>query len=105
MKSSALHVTSNQAMAAPNGSALAVRPDRVVQLGKPSSGRPLAEGAMWSTPLIELEPAAERRGALARVVSASMRVDCSSRPHLGPSRPRSDLAVRAGCHVPLEVVG
>jgi hypothetical protein len=79
MKSSALHVTSNQAMAAPNGSALAVRPDRVVQLGKPSSGRPLAEGAMWSTPLIELEPAAERRGALARVAV----VEAMS----GPSRP------------------
>jgi hypothetical protein len=45
---------------------LGVRPDHVVQLGEPSSGRPLGEGAMGSRPVIELEPAGERCGALCR---------------------------------------
>jgi dTDP-4-dehydrorhamnose 3,5-epimerase-like enzyme len=38
-------------------SALGVRPGHVVQLVEASSGWPLAEGAVWSSPVIELEPA------------------------------------------------
>ena len=36
---------------------LDVEPDHVLQLGEPSGGRPLGEGAVWSSPVIELEPA------------------------------------------------
>ena len=37
--------------------ALAVRPEHVVQLGEPSSGRLVGEGAVRSAPVIELQPA------------------------------------------------
>jgi hypothetical protein len=36
---------------------LDVRPSNVVQLGKPSSGRPMTEGAVRSAPVIEVQPA------------------------------------------------
>jgi len=36
---------------------LDVRPSNVVQLGEPSSGRLVAEGAVRSAPVIELQPA------------------------------------------------
>ncbi len=45
---------------------LAVRPDHVVQLGEPSSGRFFGEGAVWSRPVIELQPAGKCRGAFGR---------------------------------------
>ena len=37
--------------------ALDVGPSHVVQVVEASSGWPLAEGAVWSSPVIELEPA------------------------------------------------
>jgi cytochrome c oxidase assembly protein subunit 15 len=43
---------------------LDVRPSNVVQLGKPSSGRLVAERAVRSAPVIEVQPARQGRGPL-----------------------------------------
>src|SRR5437764_6171080 len=53
--------------------ALGVRPSHVVQLAEPSAGCSVAEGAVWSTPVIELEPAGQAGGALgARAVDRAV---------------------------------